>query len=186
VFDGQYMCINACWWIHVHLRSWHSVWWSVFLYQYLLSESINKHWYTYTDHQTLCQGFNCTWIYQQVLIHIYRPSNTVSRFKSTWFHKQVLIHIHWPWNSVRWSVYVYQCLFMNSRTFNTLTECSMVSVCVSILVDKFKYVNFKTFINKNWYAYTDHQTLCQVLNCTWIHQQALIHIHWPPITVSMF
>jgi hypothetical protein len=44
-----------------------------------IREFINKYWYTYTDHGTLCQDIKCTWIHQQVLIHIHLPSNTVSR-----------------------------------------------------------------------------------------------------------
>jgi hypothetical protein len=181
VFDGQCMCINTCLWIHLHLISWHSVRWSEYVYQYFLMnsrtfktltqwsvvsvcvtqlvkvlnvrESINKHWYTYTDHRTLCQCFKCTWIHEPALIHIYWPPTTVSRVLNLRGH------------SVWWSVYVYQSLLMNSRTFKSLSQFSVVSICVSI-------------------PYTDHRTLCQCFKCTWIHEQALIHIYWPPTTVS--
>ena len=51
------------------------------------------------------------------------------------------IHVHLnPWHSGWWSVYVHHYLFINSRTFKTLTQWLVVSVCVSLLVYQFTYI----------------------------------------------
>jgi hypothetical protein len=85
-------------------------------------------------------------------------------------------HDYWllvPWRFYAWhphhtsrdrSRFLRMLLFINSRTFKPLTQWLVGSVCVSL----------------------DDQSLCQGFKCTWIDKEVVIHIHWPPTTVSRF
>lgn len=69
-------------------------------------------------------------------------------------------------DSVRWSVYVYQYLFMYSSILKSLTQCSVVCVYVSILVYDFKYI-------KNFGTVFGGQCMC-------INTCLSIHVHLKP------
>jgi hypothetical protein len=140
-FKGhQCMCINTCWWNHVHLKPWHSTWWSVYVYQYLLMNS--------RTFKTLTQCLMISICVSMLVDHCVKVLNVrefINKYwyicndhrplcqwvKRTWIHQQV---------SVWWSVYVNQSLFINSRTFKSLSQCSVVNICVSILVDEFMQI----------------------------------------------
>jgi hypothetical protein len=135
VFDGQCMCINACSWIHVHLKPWHSGWWSVYVYHYLFINSRTFKTLTQSSMVSVCVS-----ILVDQFLHI-SNLDTVVGDQCMYINDCLWIHVHLiPWQSVRWSVYVYQYVLMNSRTFKTLTQCSIVSVCVYILVYEFTYI----------------------------------------------
>ena len=65
---------------------------------------------------------------------------------------------------------------MNSST-SFDTHMLTIKQCVKFLI-------VRESINTHCFTYTGHRSLCQCFKCSWIHEQALIDIYWPPTTVS--
>ena len=152
------MCITTCLSIHVHLKPWHSGWWSVYVYHYLFINSPTS--------KTLTQWLMVVYVYHYLFINS-RTSKPLTQwlvvsvcvsllvYQFTYIENLdtldggqcmcittcLSIHVHLkPWHSGWWSVYVYHYLCIYWRTFKPLTQWLVVSVCVSLFVYLLTYI----------------------------------------------